>query len=54
MTGAGRSSSSSATTRRIECSDGSAKYGTSLSVVKVASGTQVFCLITNTRKLFHT
>jgi hypothetical protein len=39
---------------RIECSDGSAKYGTSLSGVTVASGTQVFCLITNTRRLFHT
>jgi hypothetical protein len=37
---------------RIQCSDGSAAYGTSLSGITVASGTQVTCVITNTRKLF--
>jgi hypothetical protein len=38
---------------RIECSNGAAGYGTSLSV-QVASLTQVTCTITNTRKLFKT
>ena len=39
-------------TPRIQCSDGSAGYGTSLSGVQVALNTQVTCVITNTRKLF--
>jgi hypothetical protein len=41
-------------TTRIECSDGSAGYGTSLSGVSAPFATQVFCTITNTRKLFKT
>jgi hypothetical protein len=39
-------------TTRIECSDGSAGYGTSLSGVQVSGGGNVTCTITNTRKLF--
>jgi hypothetical protein len=39
-------------TARIECSDGSAGYGTSLSGIQVNLGDNVTCTITNTRKLF--
>jgi len=39
-------------TARIECSDGSAGYGTSLSGIQVNLGDAVNCTITNTRKLF--
>jgi hypothetical protein len=38
---------------RIECSDGSYGYGTSLSGVYVPTGGSVTCTITNTRKLFR-
>jgi hypothetical protein len=40
-------------TARIECSDGAAGYGTSLSGVQVNSGENITCTITNTRKLFR-
>jgi hypothetical protein len=39
-------------TARIQCSDGSAGYGTSLSGIQVNLGDSVTCTITNTRKLF--
>jgi uncharacterized repeat protein (TIGR01451 family) len=48
---AGTSTNLSLYVPRIECTDGSASYGTSLSGIHVGLGDNVTCTITNTRRL---